>query len=66
MKKIIMTIVLAVLIFNPVSAKAESINSGIELQSKDNVWKYRIYNGRTQRRLWDNYKKTWLSDWMYV
>lgn len=33
----------------------------------DEVWKYRYYNGKRQKRLWSNYKKCWISDhWIDV
>ena len=65
-KKFIMIFMLAVLIFNPRIAKAESIDTGIELQSEDYIWRYRTYNGRTQKRLWSARESIWLSDWIYV
>lgn len=61
-----MIFMLAVLIFNPRIAKSESIDTGIELQSEDYIWRYRTYNGRTQKRLWSVRESGWLSDWMYV
>lgn len=39
--------------------------SGIETHAEETQWKYRIYGGRLQRRLWSNTYEKWLTEWEY-
>ena len=41
-------------------------NSECDIQpaNLENVWYYRTYNGKRQKRLWSATEKKWLTDWI--
>ena len=34
-------------------------------RAEETVWKYRVYEGRWQKRLWSITRGIWLTDWEY-
>lgn len=39
---------------------------GVEIQAENTEWRYRIYNGKLQKRLWSIYESKWLTNWIDV
>ena len=36
------------------------------LRAEETEWRYRVYNGQLQKRLWSKTSGRWLTDWMPV
>lgn len=39
--------------------------SGIEVHAEQTEWKFRVYNGKYQKRLWSITNNKWLTEWEY-
>ncbi len=39
-------------------------SSEISPQVEETQWRYRVYNGERQKRLWSITNEVWLTDWM--
>lgn len=39
-------------------------NPIIEIKQEVKVWRYRKYNGKSQKRLWSKSRGVWLTDWI--
>ena len=38
---------------------------GIEVHAEQTEWKFRVYNGKYQKRLWSITYEKWLTEWEY-
>lgn len=49
-----------------VAQKAAPQKSATEIEARAEVtqWRYRVYNGQNQKRLWSITYERWLTDWM--
>ena len=47
-----------------VPAPQEKSNGEVVLRAEETQWRYRVYNGERQKRLWSITNECWLTDWM--
>ena len=45
-------------------ATQEKSNSEVVTRAEETEWRYRVYNGQKQKRLWSITNNCWLTDWM--
>ncbi len=49
-----------------IEKKAYSTNV-VEIKAEEFIWKYRLYNGKKQKRLWSATRNRWVTDhWIDV
>lgn len=53
-----------VIVTEPVVENLEE--TGVEPRAEEVGWKYRVYNGNLEKRLWSYTYGKWLTDWIYV
>lgn len=70
MNKYFKTILFLFIVFlSPINIKASEVNNHIQYSSiipyaDKTVWKYNIFNGRLYKRLWNETKQRWDTDWI--
>ena len=42
----------------------DNSSNGITARAEETEWRYRFYNGETQKRLWSITYARWLTDWL--
>ena len=47
-----------------VETQKEGTNSAIVINAEETQWRYRVYNGQKQKRLWSITNEIWLTEWM--
>lgn len=55
--------------FSPIYAAEKVINQkngGAVIQAEQTEWKYRVVDGKLQKRLWSITYGIWLTDWEWV
>lgn len=55
--------------FSPVYAAEEVINhkdGGAVIQAEETEWRYRVVDGKLQKRLWSITYGEWLTDWEWI
>ncbi len=55
--------------FSPAYAAEEVINhtdGGAVIQAEETEWRYRVVDGKLQKRLWSITYGVWLTDWEWV
>ena len=45
-------------------ATQEKSNSEVVTRAEETEWRYRVYNGQKQKRLWSITNERWLTEWM--